>query len=272
MPELPEIETIARGLRRRLPGAQIAAVELLRRSIYRGPSPAALVGATVTGIARAGKYLVIELTAPDRVRWQLMVHLGMTGQLVLCPPGAPRAPHTHLVVCFAGISQLHFRDPRRFGRVALAPAPVSGFAPALGIAPGHEPLQIGEDDFLVLFRHRAAPVKNALMNQRLLRGVGNIYADESLFRAAIHPRARRLSRPRLLRLRLALREVLEAAIAAGGSSISDYVNSSGKPGRFHLQHAVYDRAGLPCPRCATPIRRIVLAGRSAHFCPHCQRP
>lgn len=272
MPELPEIETIARGLRLRLPGARLTRVELLRRSVYRGPRLEALAGAQVAAVSRAGKYLVLSLAAAD-ARWQLMIHLGMSGQLVLCLPGSPRAAHTHLVLEFAGAAsaELHFRDPRRFGRVALAAAPAAGFAPALGVAPGREPLEIDEDDFIALFRGRQAPIKNALMNQRLLRGMGNIYADESLYRAGIHPRAHRLSGPRLLRLRLAIRAVLEQAIAAGGSSISDYVNASGEPGWFHLQHAVYARAGAPCLRCGAPIRRIILAGRSAHFCPHCQR-
>lgn len=274
MPELPEVETVARGLRAQIVGQQIEDVVLRRASVLHGDPQAlaALTGARILAVERAGKYLVFSL-GRGALRSQLLFHLGMTGQLVLAAPEAPLAPHTHAQLRLSGGRELRFRDPRRFGKIALAPAPAAGgFAPELGIAPGAEPLAISAAAFVALFRGRAAPLKSALMNQKLLRGLGNIYADESLFRAGIHPRARRVSAPRLRRLRLAIRTVLREAIAAGGSSISDYVDSRGEPGWFHLRHRVYGRTGEPCRRCGCPIRRIVLAGRSAHFCVHCQKP
>jgi formamidopyrimidine-DNA glycosylase len=273
MPELPEVETVARGLRAGLLGRRLAAVTLPRPSYFRG-DPAALAAledAACTAVHRAGKYLVLELAAPGGAPWQLMLHLGMSGRLRLHPAAAARAPHTHAIFTWDDGRELHFSDPRRFGRLALAPAPLSGFAPVLAVATGAEPLDITEADFVRRFQNRNSPVKSALMNQKLLRGLGNIYADESLFRAGIDPRARRLSRPRLAALRRAIRAVLRQAIAAGGSSISDYVDSDGQPGWFHLRHRVYGRAGEPCLRCRTPIRRIILGGRSSHFCPRCQR-
>ncbi|HXR98702.1 MAG TPA: bifunctional DNA-formamidopyrimidine glycosylase/DNA-(apurinic or apyrimidinic site) lyase [Terriglobales bacterium] len=268
MPELPEVETIARGLRSALLGRRIAAIAHLRKSIYSGPA-SHIESAKVAAIERAGKYLVLSLHTGKK-NWQLMIHLGMTGQVLIVPACSERARHTHAVFILDDTREIHFRDPRRFGRIALAAAPAQGFAPSLGIAPGAEPLEVTPDVFVALFRGRNAPIKSALLNQSLLRGVGNIYADEALFRAAIHPRARNISKPRLLRLRNEIRAVLNAAIAAGGSSISDYVDSGGNPGAFHFQHQVYARTGEPCATCATPIRRIVLAGRSSHFCPRCQ--
>lgn len=274
MPELPEVETVAHGLRGQILGQRIEQVMLRRASVLRG-DPEALVGlagARVAAVERAGKYLVFALE-DAKARWQLLFHLGMTGQLVLAAPEAPLVSHTHAQLLLSSGRELRFRDPRRFGKIALALAPAGGgFAPELGIAPGAEPLEISAEAFVALFRGRTAPIKSALMNQKLLRGLGNIYADESLFRAGIHPRARRVSAPRLRRLRLAIRAVLREAIAAGGSSISDYVDSRGEPGWFHLRHRVYGRTGKPCRQCGCPIRRIVLAGRSAHFCAHCQKP
>jgi formamidopyrimidine-DNA glycosylase len=159
-------------------------------------------------------------------------------------------------------------DPRRFGRLALHSVEAGGFA-----GPGSEPLTISPDDFAALFHGRKLAIKAALLNQSLLHGVGNIYADESLFRARIRPtrRAGRLTREQLDRLHAALRAVLRRAIQAGGSSISDYVDADGAEGFFQIQHRVYGREGQPCRVCGTPIRRIVLGGRSTHFCPHCQR-
>lgn len=276
MPELPEVETVARGLRAGMIGQRLQTVELGPLAMLRPSREAAdwtrLEGGTVTGVDRGGKYLVVSVRtlAGD---WQIMMHLGMTGQLTLRSAGAVRPTHTHAVFVFGDGRELHFRDPRRFGRLALAPAPggEQAFAPALGVPAGAEPLTVDAAAFVAIFHDRQAPIKNALMNQKLLRGLGNIYADESLFRAGIDPRARALSAPRLRKLRRAIRAVLREAIAAGGSSISDYVASDGQPGWFHLRHRVYGKTGEPCQRCRRAIRRIVLAGRSAHFCPHCQR-
>ncbi len=284
MPELPEVETVVRSLRRSLPHAGrpagVVRAELRHDGMLKFGREhwPELAGCELAEIGRAGKYLWLTCRRGPRA-WRLMLHLGMSGQLTLEPAEAPPAPHTHAVFHLQDGRQLRFRDPRRFGRIgvaALGDAAAAG-GPAreeerrLGIPPGREPLEVSEREFIAMFRGRSAPVKNALMNQRLLRGLGNIYADESLFRAGISPRARRLGAARLRRLRLAVRQVLREAIRAGGSSIADYVDSSGRRGWFQLRHRVYGRAGQPCPRCGAPIRRLVLAGRSAHFCPHCQK-
>ena len=162
--------------------------------------------------------------------------------------------------------ELRFVDPRRFGRLSVASS--AGFD-----AGGVEPLEVDLDRFVELFRGRKTPIKSALLNQKLLRGVGNIYADESLFRAGIRPRRRAASITRGLlgKLFLSIQEVLTEAIALGGSSVSDYVNADGEEGFFQLQHRVYGRAGEPCLVCKTPVKRVVIAGRSSHYCPKCQK-
>ncbi|MHB8735057.1 MAG: bifunctional DNA-formamidopyrimidine glycosylase/DNA-(apurinic or apyrimidinic site) lyase [Terriglobales bacterium] len=273
MPELPEVETVVRSLRQALLGAVIETVEVRHAGILRSAPAAsflAVENARIRNVERAGKFILLELTGRT-ANMHLVLHLGMTGQLLVVVDDAPRAKHTHAIFQIRGGRQLRFVDPRRFGRLDLA---IGGTRTLrmqqLGIPVGHEPLTISAEDFVALFRKRNAPIKNALLNQNLLRGLGNIYADESLFRAGIHPRAHHLSAPRLLRLRLAVRHILQQAIRAGGSSISDYVSSDGTRGWFQLHHRVYGRTGLPCVRCRGPIRRLVLAGRSAHFCPHCQ--
>jgi formamidopyrimidine-DNA glycosylase len=192
----------------------------------------------------------------------------MTGRLLVTTPETPLAPHTHARLSLASGRELRFVDPRRFGRLEFRDlARTGGFA-----GPGAEPLTINEQEFARLFRGRRLAIKAALLNQKLLSGVGNIYADESLYRAGIRPRkaAGRLTRADLARLRAALREVLEHAIRLGGSSVSDYVDADGARGFFQLEHCVYQRTGEPCRRCKTPIRRIVIGGRSTHYCPQCQ--
>ena len=200
---------------------------------------------------------------------QWIVHLGMTGRLLVTAPEAPVDKHTHARLALAGGGELRFVDPRRFGRLEFRDlARAEGFA-----GPGAEPLSIGPADFAALFHRRRIAIKPALLNQKLLSGVGNIYADESLFRAGIRPRraAGQLTRTQLERLRVALRQVLEHAIRLGGSSVSDYVDADGARGFFQLEHCVYQRTGEPCRTCQTPIRRIVLGGRSTHYCPRCQK-
>jgi formamidopyrimidine-DNA glycosylase len=193
----------------------------------------------------------------------------MTGRLLVTTPEAPVAAHTHARLTLASGRELRFVDPRRFGRLEFRDLGRSGAFAALGA----EPLTITQEHFAALFRGRRLSIKAALLNQTLLSGVGNIYADESLFHAGIRPRrgAGRLTRAELERLRLALCEVLLHAIRLGGSSVSDYVDADGVRGFFQLEHCVYLRTALPCLRCQTPIRRILLAGRGTHFCPNCQR-
>ena len=193
----------------------------------------------------------------------------MTGRLLVTTPEAPVAPHTHARLGLASGRELRFVDPRRFGRLEFRDL---SRGPAFRAA-GADPLSVTADEFVRIFHGRRLTIKAALLNQKLLSGVGNIYADESLFRAGIRPRrmCQRLTRAELEALRLALREVLEHAIQLGGSSVSDYVDADGVRGFFQLEHCVYMRGGLPCRCCETPIRRIVLAGRGTHYCPKCQR-
>jgi len=284
MPELPEVETIARGLAKRLTGVAIESVwlgqkpELLKSSAAQ--IAATLEGARIRAVRRMGKHIVFDLGRDRKTSTtikaksangpashaQWIVHLGMSGRLQVCEAEAEVAKHTHAIVKLASGRELRFVDPRRFGRLSVAPA---GDFDAGGV----EPLEVELDKFTALFRGRKGPIKSALLNQKLLRGVGNIYADESLFRAGIRPRRRgaSISREQLRRLFLSVREVLTEAIALGGSSISDYVDADGEEGFFQLQHRVYGREGEPCLVCKTPIKRIVIGGRSSHYCPKCQK-
>ena len=289
MPELPEVETIARGVNERLRGDRIIEVWLGSHTQPFKNSPAeqaaGLEGRTILEVRRVGKHIVCDLGArqksakstkaeskkaeSDKPAAQWIVHLGMTGRLLVTTPEGPVAPHTHARLTLASGRELRFVDPRRFGRLEYRD--LSHGEPFEG--PGSEPLTIAPAEFAGLFRGRRLAIKAALLNQTLLHGVGNIYADESLFRAGIRPRrmAGRLKREELLRLHQAIQEVLRHAIGLGGSSVSDYVDADGVRGFFQLEHRVYMRTGQPCLVCGTPIRRILLAGRGTHFCPVCQR-
>jgi|SRR5271166_3684979 len=280
MPELPEVETIARGLARRVSGDVI-------ESIWLGEKPeplkspareiaAAVEHSRILTVRRVGKHIVFDLERAGVERSsrptqpgpqsQWIVHLGMTGRLQVCEPQSEVLKHTHAILKLASGRELRFVDPRRFGRLSVAR---TGAFDAGGI----EPLEVDLKRFIPLFRGRKTPIKSALLNQKLLRGVGNIYADESLFRAGIRPRRRAstITRDQLARLLTSVQEVLREAIALGGSSISDYVDADGEEGFFQLQHRVYGREGEPCLVCKTPIKRIVIAGRSSHYCPKCQK-
>lgn len=277
MPELPEVETIARGVHERVRGDRIVQAwfsglsEPFKTPVARQSK--GLAGRAFLAVHRTGKHIVCELGAASRsdgqAEAQWIVHLGMTGRLLVTTPDAPVAPHTHARLSLESGRELRFVDPRRFGRLEFRSLGAAGpFR-----APGADPLAIGAEEFAALFRGRKLAIKAALLNQTLLAGVGNIYADESLFHAGIRPRraAGRLTRAELDRLRQALQEVLHHAIRLGGSSVSDYVDANGVRGFFQLKHCVYLRTGEPCRRCRTAIRRILLAGRGTHFCPHCQR-
>ncbi len=283
MPELPEVETVARGVDARVRGDRIVDVWF---ATHREPFKTAaarqargLEGRSFLAVHRTGKHIVCELSEPGQGKTgsrasgapaaQWIVHLGMTGRLLVTTPNAPVAAHTHARLTLGSGRELRFVDPRRFGRLEFRDLTrVEGFS-----GPGAEPLTIPAVEFARLFRGRTLAIKAALLNQTLLAGVGNIYADESLFRAGIRPRkaAGRLTRTELERLRVALVEVLEHAIRLGGSSVSDYVDAEGARGFFQLEHCVYQRTGEPCRKCATPIRRIVVGGRSTHYCPRCQK-
>ena len=274
MPELPEVETIARGLNKRVRDDAIDSVwlgkhrEPLKSSAREISS--AVTGTRIVGVRRVGKHIVFDLepkvSQNGLATRQWIVHLGMTGRMLVCSPEEQIPKHTHAVASLASGRELRFVDPRRFGRLSVATK--ESFA-----GPGTEPLTISSDDFANLFRRRKTPIKAALLNQKLLHGVGNIYADESLFRAGIRPKRQsgRLTRAELDRLHAAVKEVLKEAIKLGGSSVSDYVDAEGREGFFQLQHRVYLRTGEPCLVCKTPIKRTVLGGRGTHYCPKCQR-
>jgi formamidopyrimidine-DNA glycosylase len=277
MPELPEVETIARGLAERVTGDVIESVWIGRKpEPLKSPAraiAALLDDARIERVHRAGKHIVIDVSrgAQKQIAGHWIVHLGMTGRLVIADPQTEIVKHTHLIARLASGRELRFVDPRRFGRLSVvkaASADQNG-----NLFAGTEPLEIELDAFTALFRKRNTPIKSALLNQKLLRGVGNIYADESLFRAGVRPRRRagKLTQVELERLHKAVRQVLREAIRAGGSSVSDYVDASGEEGFFQLRHRVYGREDEPCLVCKSPIKRVVIAGRSSHYCPKCQR-
>jgi len=281
MPELPEVETVARGLDKRVSGDTVESVWLGEKpEPLKSPAKeiaAVLERSRIARVRRVGKHIVFDLERASggpktkaRPYGQWIVHLGMTGRVQVAQPKDELLKHTHAVLKLKSGRELRFVDPRRFGRLAvvrLDKKAAAGFA-----APGDEPLDSQADRFVELFHKRKTPIKSALLNQKLLSGVGNIYADEALFRAGIRPRRRAssLTREQLTKLHAALKEVLNEAIALGGSSVSDYVDADGKEGFFQLQHRVYGREGEPCLVCETPIKRLVIAGRSSHYCPHCQ--
>lgn len=270
MPELPEVETIRRSLLPHVVGARVTGVTVRERRL-RSPIArdfaARLRGRRIAGLERRGKYLLFRL---DDGR-ALLVHLGMSGSLVLTPAGAPFGLHDHVAIAFGRRLVLVFNDPRRFGLMRVGRC--ADLTELRHV--GRDPLTAAPslEEWCHLVRGRRLPIKNLLMDQRVLGGVGNIYANEMLFQAGIRPRRRAtgLRRRELARLRAALRSVLERAVDLGGSSISDYRDANGQPGSFQVHHAVYDRAGKPCPVCTATIKRIVLSGRSSYYCPRCQR-
>ena len=290
MPELPEVETVARGVDTRARGDIILDAWFgSHREPFKTPpskQAAGLRNRRILSVHRTGKHIVVELgsqldeqsrrTPPtdkgSKVAAQWIVHLGMTGRLLMTTADAPAAKHTHARLTLSSGGELRFVDPRRFGRLEFRDFKMHAAGEAPFTSQGAEPLDIGAAEFAALFRGRKLAIKAALLNQSLMSGVGNIYADESLFRAGIRPRRRagRLTRLELEKLRSALKEVLKHAIRLGGSSVSDYVDAEGVRGFFQLKHCVYQRTGEPCRTCGSPIRRIVVAGRSTHYCPHCQ--
>jgi formamidopyrimidine-DNA glycosylase len=258
MPELPEVETVVRSLAPHLPGRRIVAARFTSKFVTPGNRKALaarFIGRTIQSVTRRGKFIVMALD-----QGTLTVHLGMTGRLLL---GAPEEAHTHgLFTLDQGT--LVYTDPRQFGRI-LWNANLSHLGP--------EPLEISFDDFATSIRRRKTRMKALLLNQAFLAGVGNIYADETLFAAGVHPLAlsARLKPERIRAVYDSMRRILTAAIQKGGSSISDYVDANGEKGWFQLEHQAYGREGEPCTVCGTPIKKILVTQRGTHFCPHCQK-
>ena len=263
MPELPEVETVTRSIAP-LVGRRIVSAEFTCLRILRGGDPdrmsAALAGRKISGVKRYGKFIVAALGGGG----YLTIHLGMTGRLLL---GGPAGKHTHAIFTLDR-GALLFDDSRQFGCIEF-----SDEFPARVARLGPEPLEISVDGFAAALKRRHTSIKALLLNQTFVRGIGNIYADEALFRAGIHPRtiASRLSAQRTRKLHAAIVEVLSQAIAAGGSSISDYVDAQGRKGFFQFQHRVYQRTGEPCVTCGAAVKRLLVAQRSSHFCPRCQK-
>jgi formamidopyrimidine-DNA glycosylase len=269
MPELPEVETVVRDLRPLLVGRTIRGVTAGRQRL-RTPWKAAwtgrLAGATVAAVGRRGKWIILDLGTP-----RLLVHLGMTGQFTVAAAADPLADHTHLVFALDDGRHLRFRDVRRFGSAALFDTAAALDAFLAGRL-GPEPFGLDPGYFRAAVRASARSLKAVLLDQTVVAGVGNIYADEACFRAGLHParRGASLSPADADRLREAIEVVLTKAIAGRGSTIRDYVGGSGRAGSYQAAHAVYGRTGRPCPRCDTPVACVRLAGRSSHFCPSCQ--
>lgn len=271
MPELPEVETTRRGLEPHLAGRRIEALRVRERRL-RLPIPGALGArlkdSTVTGLRRRAKYLLL-----DTDRGTALLHLGMSGSLRIVDPDTPVQPHEHYDLLLGNGRAVRYRDPRRFGLLLWA-----------GKRPDRHPLlaRLGPEPFSPQFdgdhlfgasRGRDVPVKAFLMNSAVVAGVGNIYANESLFRAGIHPRraAGRVGRERCEALAQAVRAVLAEAIAAGGTTLRDFVAAEGSPGYFRIRLAVYERASRPCPNCGRLIRREVIGQRASYYCAGCQR-
>ncbi len=270
MPELPEVECVRRTLEPAVVGRRVSRVRVQKPKLAR-PSPRGLArglgGREITATSRHGKLLILHLD--DGGFWA--IHLGMTGQVIMARK-RPRADHIHITVSFSDKGpRLYYRDLRQFGFMAHCPdradleaGPLANYGP--------DALGLDLDTFVSSLARRTAPLKSLLLDQRILAGVGNIYADESLHRAGISPLARPRDLPaeKLAALHAAVQETLAEALAQGGSSVRNFVDARGRAGTFQHAHRVYKRTGHPCPRCGAAIERIVLGGRSTHFCPQCQ--
>src|SRR5277367_5872005 len=281
MPELPEVETVARGLRRTIVGRRIVSVRLGKTDFIDDPDALEqhLPGRRIEAVDRYGKFMLLRLSPVqgavsaaangDAASAALLVHLGMTGQIAPNPAAQPHEKHTHAFFLLDDNRELRYTDPRRFGRLAyLTGEALLGELQSFGA----DPLEITVEEFVQQARSRRSRIKALLLDQGFLRGVGNIYADESLWRAKIHPArlGAELKKEQAAILHRVLQEILHKAIAMRGSSISDFLDAEGQPGEYQRHHRAYGREGEGCYRCGAIIRRAIVAGRSSYFCPKCQ--
>ncbi|HKV24614.1 MAG TPA: bifunctional DNA-formamidopyrimidine glycosylase/DNA-(apurinic or apyrimidinic site) lyase [Candidatus Acidoferrum sp.] len=281
MPELPEVETVVRGLRRSILGRRILSVRLGKTDFMDDPAAIEehLPGRQVEAVERYGKFMLLRLSASnlaatpakngDASPAALLVHLGMTGHLAPAPSAQPCEKHTHACFLLDDHRELRYTDARRFGRIAFL---ANGSLEAELRSFGADPFEINEEEFVAQTRSRRARMKALLLDQSFLRGVGNIYADESLWRAKIHPArlGSSLTQNQAAQLHRSLRDILRKAIIHRGSSISDFLGADGEPGEYQQHHRAYGREGKRCFRCGAMIRRAIVAGRSSYFCPRCQ--
>ncbi len=269
LPELPEVQTIVEDLKSKVSGARILDMKTLTRSIwrYKYPRKRDIIGATVSNVARRGKFILVYLSNGNT----LIVHLGMTGRLTVTPSGSRPEKHTHVVLKLAGFD-LHYNDIRRFGFMDLVGGDNLARIPYLNKL-GPDPFDTERDEFISIIKSKKRMIKPLLLDQNVISGLGNIYSDEVLFEARIHPRtiSSKIGRKRLANLHAASLEILRNAIKARGSSISNYVDGSGVKGLYQNSHRIYGRGGQPCDRCGAKIKREIIGSRSAHFCPRCQR-
>ncbi len=271
MPELPEVETTRRGIAPHVVGQRVTGVVLRQRRL-RWPVPRALErelpGQVIRAVRRRGKYLLL-----DTDRGTAIIHLGMSGSLRIVSAASPAGRHDHVDIQFDDGCSLRLTDPRRFGALLWTTAPAEDHELLAGLGP--EPLSeaFDGDHLFGLARGRRVAVKNFIMNSRIVVGVGNIYANEALFMAGIHPNraAGRVSRARYARLAAAIQAVLTASIGMGGTTLRDFVGGDGKPGYFRQTLRVYDRDGEPCHTCGAPLRGLRIGQRSSFYCTHCQR-
>jgi formamidopyrimidine-DNA glycosylase len=281
MPELPEVETVVRGLQQTVLGRRIVSVTFGKTDFIDDPEALEqhLPGRVIDSVERHGKFMLLRLSPVHSRTWpppngasaaaSLLVHLGMTGQIGPAPAAQPPEKHTHVTFLLDDGRELRYVDPRRFGRMAYLTDAM--LAEELRDS-GADPLQVGAEEFATRITTRDSRIKSLLLDQSVLRGVGNIYADESLWRAEIHPArvAAKITKAEAHLLRQSLLEILQEAIVLRGSSISDFRDSAGQPGEYQLHHQAYGREGQPCFRCGAIIRRGIVAGRSSFFCPQCQ--
>jgi formamidopyrimidine-DNA glycosylase len=274
MPELPEVETVLRGLQRLALRRRITKVNVLTPWVIGGTPEAfraQIEARRIVGLERKGKVLILHLGANSaRPAVRLVVRLGMTGQIVVAPSDAPLLSHTHVRMALdGGRDELRYRDIRRFGSLrCCSREELSILLRSLG----PDALEIHEAQFRQTLRGRRGAIKGLLLNQAFIAGLGNIYADEALFDARIHPEtpAGRITNLKARRLLQSIRKVLRRAVELQGTSFRDYIDIEGRPGNFLSRLRVYHRTGEPCLRCGTPLRRITVCGRSSHFCPRCQ--